>query len=257
MRARLKTVAGGLVALVVATGLTACGDDAPSAGEPGSTDPGVDVNTLSPVVDNGYVAFSSFERAEFEGTEFDEETGEGVATRVVTEPSTETATVGGTEVAVVVDTDYENGEVVERTQDYYAQTGTGDVYYMGEDVDDIEDGEVVGHHGAWQAGVDGARAGVFMPAAPEVGDEFEQERAPGVAEDRSTVLRTGLVVRVPAGTFDNCIKTKDVDPLGGGEVEFKFYCFGAGLVRERYPGGGSLELVRIDTRAQSAPGTRP
>lgn len=249
MQTTPKAIAGGVVALLVATGLTACGDDSRSSGEPGSTDPGVDVNTLSPVIDNRYVAFSSFRRAEFEGTEVDDETGEAVATRVVTEPSTETATVGGAEVAVVVDTDYEDGELVERTHDYYAQAGTGDVYYMGEDVDDIENGEVVGHHGAWQAGVGGARAGVFMPAAPAAGDEFEQERAPGVAEDRSTVVRTGLAVRVPAGTFDDCIKTKDVDPLGGGAVEFKFYCVGVGLVREKYPGGGSLNLVKIEMRS--------
>src|SRR5439155_13781734 len=46
-------------------------------------------------------------------------------------------------------------------------------------------GRISGHEGQWLVGEHGNRAGVFMPAAPRVGDVFEQERAPGVAEDRS------------------------------------------------------------------------
>jgi hypothetical protein len=55
---------------------------------------------------------------------------------------------------------------------------------------------------------------MFMPAAPQVGDVLEQERAPGIAEDRSTVIATGVAVTVPAGTFNSCIETEDFDPIG-------------------------------------------
>jgi hypothetical protein len=237
-----KDFATGVAALLLATGLAACGDGGGDAG--GSTDPGVDVDTLSPVIDNPYVAYAQVSRAVFEGTEVDEDTGEAVSIRVVSEPSGDTTIVGGAQAAIVEVTDSEDGTVVERTDDYYAQGTDGVVFYMGESVDDIENGVVVGHEGQWEAGVEGARAGVFMPADPAVGDVFEQERAPGVAEDRSTVLRTGLVVRVPAGTFDNCIKTEDLDPIS--EVtELKFYCPDIGLVREKYPVGGSLNLVKF------------
>jgi hypothetical protein len=81
-----------------------------------------------------------------------------------------------------------------------------------------------------------------MPADPKVGDEFEQERAPGVAEDRSEVVAVGLKVRTQAGRFDRCIKTKDFAPLDN-NTEFKYYCAGVGLVREQYP-EGRLDLVR-------------
>jgi hypothetical protein len=139
-------------------------------------------------------------------------------------------------VRVVQVTESEDGEVVERTQDYYAQDRKGNVWYMGERVDDYKDGKLVGHGGQWQAGKDGAKPGLFMPANPRVGRKFEQERAPGVAEDESEVVEVGLAMQVPAGRFTDCIRTKDVAPLDD-VTEFKFYCAGVGLIREDPPGG--------------------
>src|ERR671918_280345 len=105
-------------------------------------------------------------------------------------------------------------------------------------VDDIENGKVVGHEGQWFAGKNGAKPGLFMPAKPKVGKVFEQERAPGVAEDRSKVVAVGLEVATAAGQFDECIKTRDFAPLDK-TTEFKFYCAGVGLVREK-PADGRL-----------------
>lgn len=81
-----------------------------------------------------------------------------------------------------------------------------------------------------------------MPAHPRVGQRFQQERAPGIAEDRSTVVAVGLGVRTPLRTFADCIRTKDVAPLDFA-TEFKHYCPGAGLVREEGV-GARLELVQ-------------
>jgi hypothetical protein len=108
-------------------------------------------------------------------------------------------------------------------------------------VDDYEGGKVVGHKGQWLAGKDNAKPGIFMPAEPKVGDAFEQERAPGVAEDESKVVAAGLEVQTPAGTFSDCIKTEDYAPLDD-VTEFKFYCPDVGLVREEPP-DGRLDLI--------------
>jgi hypothetical protein len=223
----------------------ACGDDEPATVESGSSsDLGVEPATLSPTVDNPYVAFATVTRTVYEGEETDE--GETFALRVESATRSETTEVAGIEATIVDVDEYEDGELVERTEDYYAQDSDGVVYYLGETVEDIEDGEVVGHHGAWLTGEDGARAGVFMPAEPAVGDEFEQERAPGVAEDRSRVVAAGVTVTVPAGTFEDCIETEDVDPIGD-VTEHKFYCPDVGLVKETFAEGGSLELVEYET----------
>lgn len=178
----------------------------------------------------------------FEGSERDPDTGERIRLRVESRVLQTTDRVAGVPVAVVEVKDYENGELVERTLDYYAEHEGGSVWYFGERVADYENGELVGHSGQWLAGRGNARAGVFMPAHPEVGDAFAQERAPGVAEDRSTVVAVGVSVTTKAGEFSDCIKTKDFAPLDD-VTELKYYCPGVGLVREEPP-GGRLDLVR-------------
>jgi len=64
------------------------------------------------------------------------------------------------------------------------------------------------------------------------------------SEDRSKVVAVGLEVRTPAGTFSDCVRTKDFAPLDNA-TEHKLYCPGVGLVREEAP-GVRVELVRYD-----------
>jgi hypothetical protein len=234
-------LAGAAVLLVLPF---ACGGrgDGGAVAIPERRDIGVDGATLSPVVDHPFVAFAQVKRTVHEGVEIDE--GEELEIRVESTVGA-TRTVAGVEARVVHVLDYEDGELVEDTEDYYAQDAGGVVYYLGESVDEYEDGKLSGHGGAWLAGTDGALAGVFMPAEPEVGDGFEQERAPGVAEDESTVVAVDVTVTVPAGTFDGCLETEDLDPIDG-VTERKSYCPGVGLVKEAFAEGGTLELVEYD-----------
>ncbi len=190
------------------------------------------------VIDNPYIFLPVGLHTVHRGTE------DGAATRVVTDVPDRTIPVDGIDVRVVEVAEYEDGELVERTEDYYAQGTDGTVFYMGEMVDSYEDGQVVDHEGGWLAGEDGALPGVFMPAEPAVGDGFDQEQAPGVAEDHSDVVDVGVSVTVPAGSYDDCIETEDTDPLGD-DVEHKIYCRGVGLVQELYASDESLDLVEI------------
>jgi hypothetical protein len=79
-----------------------------------------------------------------------------------------------------------------------------------------------------------------------VGDVFQQEKAPGIAEDEMTVLSISESVEVPAGSWDSCVETEDVNPLDPeSHVEHKFYCPGVGFARETFP-EGSLELISYE-----------
>jgi hypothetical protein len=234
------------LALLVTVGLVAiaCGQDGNSGDSVGggSGDIGVDAASLIPEVDHPYVAFAQVTKTVHEGEEIDG--GETLKLRVESEVLSSTKTVGGVEVTVVKVTEYEDGDLIEITEDYYAQDAEGIVYYLGERVDEYEDGEVTGHGGAWLAGKGENLVGVFMPADPAEGDVFEQERAPGVAEDRSEVVATGITVTVPAGTFEDCIETEDLDPIDD-VTETKFYCPGVGLVREVSAKGDTLDLIEF------------
>ena len=239
--------------LLLALTASACGGEqpappaaAPPAAElPAATSaatPEFDPADLLATVDHPLVPLSSIRLTVFEGSERDPETGEEIEARVESRVLQKSELVAGVHVTVVDVKEYEDGELVEHTLDYYAQHPDGSVLYIGERVDDYEDGKIVGHGGEWLAGQAGATPGLFMPAEPTLGQTFEQERAPGVAEDRSTVVAAGLDVTTPAGTFADCIKTEDFAPLDNSSG-FKYYCPGVGLVREESSAGG-IDLVR-------------
>jgi hypothetical protein len=186
-----------------------------------------------------------------EGEEKELETGETIQTRVELTVLPETTTVAGVEVTVAEVKEYEDGELVEATLDYYAQDPEGTVYYLGERVDEYEEGTVIGHSGTWLAGEGTDQPGVYMPAHPEVGQVFEQERAPGVAEDRSTVLDVDQSIVTAAGEFSGCLHVEDFAPVEGGTDE-KYYCPGVGIAQEAFE-GGSLDLVAFESTAPSTP----
>jgi hypothetical protein len=231
----LLGVLGAFFLLTLA--VSSCGDDDEESERSAvAAGPALDSSQFSATVDNSLFPLATIRATLFEGTEGDAEI------RAESRVLERTGRVSGVPVTVVDVREYEEGDLVEHTRDYYAQHTDGGVRYMGEAVDDIENGKVVGHEGQWLAGKGNAKPGVFMPADPKVGDAFEQERAPGVAEDRSEVVAVGLHVTTPAGRFDDCIKTKDFAPLDK-NTEFKYYCAGVGLVREQFP-EGRLDLVR-------------
>lgn len=142
---------------------------------------------------------------------------------------------------VVEEREWEDGELVEVSRNWFARCRqTSDIYYFGEDVDDYEDGEIVGHGGAWRSGQNGALPGIIMPGTFLLGAKYFQEIAPGVALDRGRHVDMGLEVPTAAGTFDDCVAVLDSNALEpGAEGDLKIYCPGIGLVMDE-------ELVLTD-----------
>jgi hypothetical protein len=198
---------------------------------------------LSATVDNPFFPLAPGTSRRYEGQEVNPDTGETVDLRVREHVSPLPDEVAGAPVTTLAVQEYEDGQLTETTSDYHAQDADGTVYYLGEDVNMYEDGQLVSHEGTWIAGEGTNQAGEFMPAEPRVGDRFAQEQAPGVAQDISTVVAIDQTLETPVGTFSGCIKTQDLNPLDQA-IEYKYYCPGVGLVREEYP-TGSLDLVSV------------
>jgi hypothetical protein len=153
----------------------------------------------------------------------------------------ETKLVDGVTTRVVEERETEGGQLAEVSRNYFAiDNATGDVYYFGEDVDEYRNGKVSGHEGAWLSGVGGARFGMIIPGAPKAGDRYYQEYAPKVAMDRAEVVSITEEIKVPAGTFKNCLYTKETSALESG-TEDKFYAPGVGLIKD-----AEFVLVRIE-----------
>jgi hypothetical protein len=156
----------------------------------------------------------------------------------------ETKEIDGIEAIVVHDVVTLNGVLVEDTLDWFAQDEDGTVWYLGEIVQNFEDGELVDLDGSWKAGEEGALPGIQMLSVPRVGVTYRQELLLTEAEDAATVLSVNAKAQVPAGTFTGCVKTEDFTPLEPGHVEHKYYAPDVGLVLEvNVATGERLELM--------------
>jgi hypothetical protein len=154
----------------------------------------------------------------------------------------DTRVVDGVTATVVRDSSTIDGRLAEDTFDWFAQDDRGNVWYLGEDTTAYDEDGSTTKEGSWEAGVHGASGGIIMPAHPEVGNRYQQEQLPGVAEDRGEVLALDASGKVPWGSFTDAIRTRDTTPLEPDNTEYKYYVRGVGDVLEE-EGDERLELV--------------
>jgi hypothetical protein len=231
-----------LVALVAAA--AGCGDDGtattplPQGSEPVDLSPA----DFTVEIDNRYWPMRPGSRWTYR-----ESDGEGGVQRVVVTVSHRTKRIAnGVEARVVHDVVSKGGSPVEVTEDWYAQDSDGNLWYMGERTAEYENGRVVSREGSWEAGVDGAQAGIALPAEPRQGMRYRQEYYAGHAEDQGEVLDTGGQAEVSFGHFEGAVTTKDTTPLEPRVVEYKLYAPGVGPVLTLDVSGASGREELID-----------
>jgi hypothetical protein len=160
--------------------------------------------------------------------------------RDVVHVSGQTKLIQSVRCTAVSDRLYLSGKLAERTTDWYAQDRSGTVWYFGEDTAELDaKGRVTSTQGTWQAGVNGAQAGVFMPLHLRVGQSFRQEYLKGQAEDHFQVLSLKATVRTPAVSSKTALLTKEWTPLEPSVLDHKLYVKGVGLVNELTVKGGN------------------
>jgi hypothetical protein len=216
----------------------------PQGGEPAELDPADFVAEI----DNPYWPMSPGSTWVYRETD-----AEGAEQRVEVTVTDRTKTILGIEATVVHDVVTEDGELIEDTFDWYAQDTTGNVWYLGEATKEFENGKVTTTAGSWEAGVDGAQAGIIVPADPEVGMTYRQEYYAGEAEDEGEILSLDERAEVPFGSFDNLLMTKDTTPLEPVILEHKFYAEGIGPILALGLSGGVSreELLRYESGAET------
>ena len=160
--------------------------------------------------------------------------------------------VNGVQATVVRDTVSAGNQIVEDTFDWFAQDKYGNVWYVGESVDNYVAGILVSHSGSWEWGVDGALPGIIMWADPSahLNEEYRQEYYLGKAEDMGQVLSVNESLTVPFGSFDQVVKTLDFSKIEAGQ-EQKFYAPGIGLLKEMDVNGNEeVVLVKLTQPTQ-------
>lgn len=163
----------------------------------------------------------------------------GETQRVDVTVTNQTKTLEGIEARVVHDRVSRNGETLEDTYDWYAQDSAGNLWYLGEDTAEYENGKLKTKEGSWAAGVDGAEPGVVVPAHPKQGMTYREEYYAGHAEDGAEVLGVNSQVQVPFGRFQNAMLTRNFSTIEPTVEEMKLYAKGVGPVMELLVSGGS------------------
>ena len=214
-------LAATVVAPVVFASAGTCPVTLPQGSEPVTLDPADFVSQI----DNEYWPMAPGTRWRYRESD---PRGDAVKVRVVV--TDRTRPIQGIDATVVHDVVSDHGELIENTFDWYTQDVCGNVWYMGEKTKEYEDGQVVSTEGSWEAGVDGAYAGVVMPDEPQVGLAYRQEYYAGEAEDAAAVLSLVETAQVPFGRFDDVLLTKDFTPLHPKVLEYKMYAPGVGPV---------------------------
>jgi hypothetical protein len=147
----------------------------------------------------------------------------------------------------VHDTVTTNDEVTEDTLDWFAQDKDGNVWYFGENTEELIGGRPSTLAGTFTSGIDGAKPGIIMEGHPKIGDFYRQEFDLGNAEDYGSVESLTDTITVQAGTFTNCVKTPESTPLEPSLHEAKWYAPGVGNVLTLdLDTGEKSELIRIE-----------
>jgi len=190
-------------------------------------------------VDNKYFPLVPGAKYKYKGV-----TEDGTEIDRVTVISSYHKTIAGITATVVLDRVFTDGELTERTHDWYAQDKDGIVWYLGEDTKEYEDGKIVSTEGSFEHGKNGAKAGVIMKNEYEVGDNYAQEISPGNAEDEARIEAVGVLIHTPAGNFTDGLKTSEFTDLEPNVAEVKYYAPGVGSVLEEST-KGPLETLKL------------
>jgi len=156
-----------------------------------------------------------------------------------------TRVIQGVRCTVVNDRLYTRGRLIERTTDWYATAKDATVWYFGEATAtlDLRTGHVKSTDGSFQAGVNGARAGIYMPGEPRVGQTASQEFYKGHAEDHFTVLSFAAHASTPGASSEHALLTKEFTPLEPRVLDHKVYVRGIGTALEEAVKGPTERLV--------------
>jgi hypothetical protein len=153
----------------------------------------------------------------------------------------------GVRTTTQLDKAFEDGLLVEKTFDYFAQDKRGNVWYMGEDVTNFsydDDGNLIGkdHESEWRAGRRGAEPGWIMPARQIVGQRYFQEHARrDEALDKGQTLGIRGRLRVGGTVYRNVLRVLETNPFEPRSREIKYYAPRVGLIRDDEGLDGNLK----------------
>ena len=200
----------------------------------------------APVIDNKWLPLEPGMQYTLEGTVT---SADGVQERRVVHTVTGLSKlIHGVPTRVLWDRDYADGELAESELAFFAQTGEGAVWLLGEYPEEFEEGQFVGAPSTFISGVDGSTAGIVMPASPQIDTPAHvQAHAPSVDFlDCGDVFLENQKTCVPSACYEDVLiidETNPLEPTDGHQR--KSYSAGVGNVQVTAEGGADQEVLSL------------
>lgn len=147
--------------------------------------------------------------------------------------------IAGVRAVLVLDQDFDGGELAEQALDYLAQDSGGNVWYLGSYTEAYEGGRFVSANDAWLSGVDGAKAGVLMMADPKPGTpSYKEATIPGEGANTAKVTDAGRDVCVPFKCYSDVLVIREGS-------ENKYFARGVGEIKLEPLSGAPQETEEL------------
>lgn len=150
-----------------------------------------------------------------------------------------TKVIDGVRARLVIDQDFDGGEIAETALDYLALDADGNVVYLGSYTEAYEAGQFVNAADAWLAGVNGTR-GTLLPGDPQsASGPFTQVDVPGQETSTAEFVKITQSVCVPFDCYNDVLVIREGS-------EFKYYARGVGGIKtEPNDSGGEQEIEEL------------
>jgi hypothetical protein len=151
-----------------------------------------------------------------------------------------TKMIDGVRAVLVLDQDFDGGQLSEQAVDYLAEDEGGNVWYLGSYTEAYEGGRFLSAEDAWLAGVNGAVPGLFMPANPKTGTPpYAQTDIPGGETTMAVVVKTGQRTCVPFKCYTGVVVIQEQG------AENKYWAPGVGGILTEPLSGAAQEIEEL------------
>lgn len=151
-----------------------------------------------------------------------------------------TKEIDGVPAVLVLDQDFDGGQLSEQSIDFLAEDEGGNVWYMGSYTEVYEGGRFLNSEDAWLAGVNGAVPGLWMPGAPKAGTPpYYQVQIPGGEQSSAQVVDVGRKTCVPFKCYTDVVVVEE------GGSENKYWASGVGQILTEPLSGASQEVEEL------------
>lgn len=147
--------------------------------------------------------------------------------------------------AIVEEKEFLDGKQFTKSHNYYCiDKVTNNVYIFGETAWESSSRESADMSDtiseSWYAGEPDeyglTEPGMLVPGTMNLGSKFIIDGAEGLALVGGEITETGVTISTPAGTFNDCVRSREYDLLEPEDVTDKAYCLNVGIVSDTSDG---------------------